>query len=829
MSAVLIRKLSQVRERLQAGDAAGAQRLCQEVLARAPHNPDALCLLGITLLMSARPREAVLPLTQALAVQPRHGAALENLGLAHLMLGEFSNAENALSTAAALPHAPASVFMRLGAAILNQGRHADAIAQLERALKLDADNPDIHLNLGQALAAAGDMAAARRQFETALRMDPAHADSMYNLGVICLGEDAAAQARQWFERVLAQAPQHLDAMVNLGVALQKEQRLDAALACFQRVLGIEPGLAQARNNLANVLVLQGKTEAAREQFLAALRSAPALLEAHEGLAAASFALGRFREALEHLREVLRAEPDHRGAASALAECLFQIGELAEAEAAARHATALDPAAVGPYSVLAEIHSVRGELDLAVATLEAGFERTGADSLLGTLTFALRRLCEWEKWRAAWPRLEAALKRSTVEVSPFSLLCEPTTAVQQLEHARRWCAAQFGAIAPIDNTAVAARRTHPRLRIGYLTSDFYEHAVAYLVAEVLELHDREHFEIFAYSYGPEDGSPIRARLRAACEHFIDIARDPDDIAARRIRDDDLDILVDLKGYTMGARTALLARRLCPIQVNWLGYPGTMGASFIDYLIADAFIIPPAHESAYAERILRLPHCYQPNDRKRAIAPPLSRAEYGLPDTAFVFCCFNQANKITPEVFAVWMRLMQNTPDSALWLLEDNRWATANLQAAAVAHGIAPARLIFAPKLPLAQHLARYRVADLALDTFPYTSHTTASDAVWGDCLLVALCGETFAARVSGSILSACELPELVAYSLADYERLALRIATDKPFRDALRAKLQANKLATPLFDSLAFTRELENLYRDIAGAPPLTHGTADERR
>ena len=254
----------------------------------------------------------------------------------------------------------------------------------------------------------------------------------------------------------------------------------------------------------------------------------------------------------------------------------------------------------------------------------------------------------------------------------------------------------------------------------------------------------------------------------------------------------------------------------MQVSWLGYPGTMGADFIDCLIADPFIVPPGHEGAYSERVLRLPHCYQPNDRQRNVATPLTRAAYNLPETGFVFCCFNQAYKITPEVFACWMRLLLQVPHSVLWLLDDNRWATENLICAAQAHGIAPERLKFAPPLPLAQHLARYRAADLALDTFPCPSHTTASDALWADCLLVGLCGETFAARVSGSILSACNLPELVTYTIDDYERLALRIATDEPYRNSLRAKLESNKLSAPLFDSRAFTRDLENLYRDLVG-------------
>ncbi len=829
MSASLTRKLGQAQERLERGDVAGAQLLCREVLKRAPRNPDALCLLAITCLATGGPREAVPPLEQALTVEPRHGRALENLGLARLMLGEFSAAERALRAAAALAGAPASVWMRLGAAILNQGRAAEAIEQLQRALKLEPQNADIHLNLGQASAQTGDAAAAQRHFETVLRLAPEHADAMFNLGVLCLNQAQLDQARKWFERAIARAPRHADALVNLGIVHEQQQRLGEALTCFRRALEIDPALAPAHNNLAHALALQGKAEEAREQYLASLRLAPDLAAAHEGLAAACVALGRYKEGITHLREVLRARPADGAVMAALADALLEMGELAEAAALAQLAIALDPAAVAPYGMLADVHQLRGELDRAVSVLDAGCRQTGANPvLLGKLVFQLRHLCDWEGWKTAWRQLSAVLESMPECINPFSLLSEPISASQLLAHARGWSAARFGAFARNRPVLDTVRKRRPRLRIGYLSSDFYLHATAYLLAEVLELHDRNRFEIFAYSYGPDDQSPMRARLRAACEHFVDIARDPDDLAARRIREDATDILVDLKGYTMGARPALLARRLSPIQVGWLGYPGTMGAPFIDCLIADSFIIPPEHEQWYAERVLRLPHCYQPNDRQREVAPPLPRAEYGLPDHAFVFCCFNQTYKITPEIFACWMRLLRQAPGSVLWLLESNRWAGANLKTAAQAAGVAPERVIFAPRQPLAQHLARYRAANLALDTFPYTSHTTASDALWAECLLVGLCGETFAARVSGSILTACGLPELVTQTLADYERLAHRIAADRPFRDALRARLKSAKITAPLFDSARFTRDLERLYSDLIAQSRAIRGTADER-
>ncbi|MBI2295002.1 MAG: tetratricopeptide repeat protein, partial [Betaproteobacteria bacterium] len=681
MSASLSRKLKQAHDRLRNGDPAGAEFLCEEVLQRAPRNPDALCLLGLTRLATGRAGDAVPPLQQAVAASPDHGAALEHLGLAYLHLGRFAQAESVLRDAAALRAAPASAFMRLGAAMLHQGRPAEALPVLRRAVTLDPQGTECRLNLGQALARTGDPAGARVEFETVLRIDPGHADALFNLGVICLERGELDGARQWFERVLARSPGYADALVNLGIVLQKQSHLDEAAACLRKALALDPANAAAGNNLARTLALQGRLEAAREQYLAALRAAPGFAPAHEGLASVCLALGRVGEAISHLRATLQAEPDNPDALPALAKALFEVGQLDEAEAAGRRACALDPSAAAAYGSLANIHIVRGELDRAIATLESGYAQTGASNLLGMLAYQLRQACDWTQWQAAWDKMAPEIERSGALGSPFWLLCEPTTAQQQLAYTRRWAEARFNSVTSGSRGAEIARRQHPRLRIGYLSSDLQDHAAAYLIAEVFEKHDRERFEVFAYSHGPDDQGAMRRRLRAACEHFIDIAWEPDDVAAERIRSDALDILVDLKGYTAGDRLTIMARRPCDVQVTWLGYPGTTGAAFIDYLIADAFIIPPEQESAYSERIVRLPHCYQPNDRKRVAAEPLPRADYGIPDRAFVFCCFNQTYKITPDVFAVWMRLLRNVPDSVLWLVESNRWAKRNLVEAA----------------------------------------------------------------------------------------------------------------------------------------------------
>jgi predicted O-linked N-acetylglucosamine transferase (SPINDLY family) len=810
----LERLLQRAEERLRQGDTSGAESLCAQVLRAAPRNPDALYLLGVAQLANGRARDAVPPLRQALDSNPQHGAALEHLGLAHLMLGEFVEAESALNNAAALPGAPASVLMRLGVAVLEQGRPEDSLPALRRALALDPQDVDCHLNLGRALALVGDVAGAREHFQAVLRLSPRNADAAFNLGVIALQRDELADARQWFERVLGESPRSVAAMVNLGIVLQQQSRLDAAAVCLRQALALDPSYAAARNELAHTLALQGRLEESREQYLDALRVASDFPAAHEGLASVCLALGRVGEATEHLRATLRAEPGNGSALSALAGALFEAGQLDEAEAAARRALESNPGAATTHVTLANLHIVRGQLNLAIATLETGYAQTGESVLLGMLTYQLRQACDWTKWRAAWARMVPELERGTALGSPFWLLCEPTTAEQQLVYTKRWAESRFNSVAPASRTAARAAR-RPRLRIGYLSSDFQEHAVGHLIIEALESHDRDRFEVFAYSHGPSAGTPMRQRFHAGCEHFVDISREPDDVAAARVRSDALHILVDLKGYTVGDRLALMARRLCPVQIAWLGYPGTTGAPFIDYLIADSFIIPPDQESAYSERVVRLPHCYQPNDRKRNVGDSLPRADYGLPDDAFVFCCFNQTCKITPEVFAAWMRLLATVPASVLWLLDSNALARQNLIENARACGVAQDRLVFAPSLPNASHLARYRAADLALDTFPYTSHTTLSDALWCGCPAVGLCGETFAARVSGSILSAAALPDLVTYTLGDYEALARRFAADPAALAAVRLRVARARNDSPLFDSAAFTRDLEQIYADLA--------------
>ncbi len=817
MSASLTRKLKQAEERLREGDIPGAELLCRDVLRQAPRNPEAAWLLGMSRLLAGQVAEGAELLERVIGVEPRHGPALENLGVARLMLGQPAEAERLLRRAAALPGAPASVGMRLGLALVQLDRLAEGVEQLKQTLKRDPDNGDIHLNLGQAYARMGDAESARSEFAETLRLAPGHGDAMYNLGVLALEADRLEEAQQWFDRTLAAAPHYVDALVNRALVARRRGEPRASLDDLERALRIDPRSAHVLDHLGQSLLASGQYAAARERFLAALAEAPASLSAREGLVAACHALERYAEAMPHLRALLAAAPDDAYALQALAHGLFQCGELDEASEVATRTLERYPASPHAYGILAQIHIVRGALEAAVDVLEQGYARTNAADLLGLYTHQLRKLCAWDRWQNAWAAMHALLPSSTQLGSPFNLLSEYTTAREQLDYTRRWADARFARVATTAAPAPRARVPGDRTRVGYITSDFYEHPVGYLLAEVMELHDRGRFEIFAYSYGPDDRSATRARYVAAAEHFVDIARTPDDLAFERIKGDELDLLVDLHGYTVGDRLAILARRPCATQLTWLGYPCTTGASFIDYLIADPFVIPPGSETDYAsEQVLRLPHCYQPNDRKRARVPPRTRSDYGLPDDAFVFCCFNQLFKITPDVYACWMRLLRDLPHAVLWLMLDHPAAAANLQRHAETHGVQANRIVFAPRIALVEHLARYGAADLALDTFPYTSHTTASDALWGGCPLIGLYGDTFASRVSGSILRSAGLEDLLTRNLDDYYALARELATSPERMSEVRERVIEAKSRSVQFDTERFTRDLEALYEKLAG-------------
>jgi predicted O-linked N-acetylglucosamine transferase (SPINDLY family) len=578
-------------------------------------------------------------------------------------------------------------------------------------------------------------------------------------------------------------------------------------------------LGQARRKLGD---LEGAATAAEE----ALRADPASRIAVQLRLATRLERHRYADALEDAERVTRYESATHQQWADYGIALYQLGRHQDAVSALLRALACKPDFFEAHVALCNafdrigLHAEAVECLRTALMLMPGW---GA-GIVGCVYHSLFS-CDWSHLDEDLRALTTLLERpEPQDFGPFMFLSFGTDAAGQRrvfsDHARL----NHAQAVPMPQRVPSARAMSGRLRIGYLSNDFHQHATAMLLAQVIELHDRERFDVRLYSYGSTDGSPMRRRLEAASESFVDIAGFSNREAADRIHDDEVDILIDLKGYTLNARTAIMAMRPAPIQVAYLGFPGTMGADFIDYAIVDPVVVPPSMADAFVEKLAWLPDCYQPNDRLREVGTPPGRAACGLPEQGFVFCCFNHTYKIRPAIFDIWCRLLAATPGSVLWLLQSNPQARGNLVREAQARGIDPSRLVFAPVMPSSDNLARLTHADLFLDTLPVNAHTTASDALWSGVPLVTCVGDSFVGRVAASLLHAVGLPELAVADLSAYESLAGAIAADPARLTALKAHLKQARETAPLFDSRLTTRGLEALYlrmaeRWRAGLPP----------
>jgi protein O-GlcNAc transferase len=622
------------------------------------------------------------------------------------------------------------------------------------------------------------------------------------------------QAEQLYRAILKDDREHIGSLHNLGILCFQRGRYDDAVALTREVVRLRPDLAVARNTLGVALRHLGRLEEAEDCCREALRLAPDYAEAHNTLGDVLTALRRWTEAAACCREALRLQPQYAEAYNNLGTALTALGRSEEAELCCREALRLKPGNAAALINLGNALALQKKLSEAAACFghAAALKPDDADALFSWFHIK-QTICDWSGYREDEARVRNGVRAQALQAVPsaaFRLLGCTSTLEEQFAFARR-VAARTAAPEP---AMPASRLPRPdeRVRLGYLSANFHIHPVAHLIAGLFEHHDRRRFEIIGYAFDEDDGSAMRRRLVGAFDRFVDISEMQDRDAARLINADAIDVLIDLHGWTPDCRAKILAYRPAPIQVNYLGYPGTMGADFIDYIIVDRFVVPPDQRSFFSERLVHLPDCYQCNDDKREIAERTpSRSECGLPEHGFVFCCFNNNYKITPVFFDIWMRLLRAVPESVLWLYEANPLVKANLAREAEARGVAPKRLVFAPRLPQAEHLARHRLADLFLDTLPYNAHTTASDALWAGLPMLTCAGNTFAGRVAGSLLRAIGLGELVTTSLEEYEALALRLARDAELLTRQRARLAKNRRTHPLFDTACYTRNLEVAY------------------
>lgn len=633
-----------------------------------------------------------------------------------------------------------------------------------------------------ALHRAGQLAGARRVCRAILEKEPGHADALRLMATLELQRGNLADATSFVARAFGVDARSSAAQAALGDLQRSLGRAGDALASYDRSLAIDASQPAVHNERAIVLAGLGRHAEALAAFDGAIALRP-----------------RFAEALRNRATLLRE----------LARVAYAEGRYDEAIARYGVAIASDPrdadALIGRGSVLALVkRSDEAARDFACA-MAIDPERPG---LAGLLHHAKASLCDWEGRDASKARIIDGARAGKPIAAPLVMLGISDRARDQLDCARAW-SSQAPALPPRWR---GERYAHSRIRIAYLSSDLDEHAVAYLMAGVLEHHDRSRFEVFAISSGPDPEGGMRARLRRALEHFHDVRGRRDDEVAALVRALEIDIVVDLNGYTQGSRTGALAHRPAPVAVSYLGFPGTLGAAFVDYVIADRIVVPEVAHAQLTEHVVRLPDTFQANDDRRVIATRSpSRAEAGLPDGAFVFCAFGNSYKLSPALFDVWMRLLGRVEASVLWLLGGPPALTTNLRAEAARRGIDGRRLVFASRMPYADHLARYRCADLFLDTFPFNGGATVSDALWAGLPVVSVSGEALASRMAASVLHAAGTGELAAASLADYESRALALATDPPRLAATRAALAQQRATCPLFDTARFCRHLESAY------------------
>jgi predicted O-linked N-acetylglucosamine transferase (SPINDLY family) len=627
-----------------------------------------------------------------------------------------------------------------------------------------------------------------------------------------------AEAAAVCERVIGDDPTSIEAWHLLGAARLSLGQDQDALIALDRALGLDPvrpGILSAR---AAALVALGRDDDALGACEAALARDPDNPPVLNAKGVALRRLGRPDKALEAYQEALAISPGFIDALCNLGVALSDLGRFEQALAAhdrAIQAAPHDPRALANRAALLSLLSRPAEaaLDLeAVVARDPRYPRA-----LGDLLHARRQTCDWRDDEALRGLVRAEIEAERPAISPFAAL-----SVFDDPGLHKACAA-LAAPAVGPRPSWPARPPGERLRVAYLSADLHDHATARLMVGLLEAHDRDRFEIIALSYGPELDGPLRDRLNAAFERRIDVRRMSDSAVAALSRSMGVDIAVDLKGYTQDGRPGILAHRAAPAQVSWLGYPGTLAAPYVDYVVADRVVLPPAAERDYAEAVIRLP-LYQPNDVLAEPPKPPTREAAGLPRDAFVFCCLNNPGKITPETFAAWMSILRAAPAGVLWLYASAPGVADHLKAHAAKAGIDPGRLVFASLAPHAQHLARHALADLVLDTWPYGAHTTASDALRMGVPLLTLPGKSFASRVGASLLTALGLPELIAGDAAAYVEIAQRLATDREALAALGTRLADAISTLQLFDPETFARRLEAAFetvhaRRMAGQAP----------
>jgi protein O-GlcNAc transferase len=722
--------------------------------------------------------DSIKHLEKIITLKPNFAEAHNILGVELKAVGQLNESVKSYKKAIDINQNYAEAHNNLGNVLIELEHLDDAVQAYRRALAINPDFPTFHNNLGNALRKNGELNNAVKSYQEALTLNNEYADSHNNLGVAFFDLNQLEDALGSYTKAIKINPDYEDALNNLGVVQKKLSLYDEAIKSYQRALIINPDNFETHNNLANIFSEHGRLEDAVKSFKSSIDINPDFEEAHNNLGIAYLMLGRLDDAFKSNQIALSLNSN------------FAEG----------------------YVFQGRLFSEFDEPEKALKSFEiANVINPKLEFNLGSILNMKMDLCDWGEIENQVLELSSKIINNEKSIRPMLLMALSDDPSLQKRAAETYSLYNFpeNSILP----KLQLYKSHSKIKIGYFSADFKNHPVAALTAGLYELHDRSQFEIHAFSFGPDTKDEMNLRIKAGVDHFHEVSEMSDKDITLLARSFEIDIAIDLGGYTSGSRTGIFAMRAAPIQVNYLGYSGTMGASYIDYLLGDKIIIPECQYKNYSEKIVFLPDSFMVNDNKNSTSSrEFSREDLGLPDDSFVFCCFNAHYKITQTVFSSWMKILSCVDGSVLWLSDGHLSAINNLKIEAEKKGIDGNRLIFAPRLDLREdHLSRIMKADLFLDTLPYNAHATTSDALQKGLPVLTCVGKSFASRVAASLLESVELPELVVKNTDDYELLAIELATKPEKLKLIKDKLALKLANSPLYDTLLFTRNIESAY------------------
>ena len=647
-----------------------------------------------------------------------------------------------------------------------------------------------------------------------LKKEPNNIDILNFLGAIAFQNKNNSEAIHTFNKIIQINSNDFQAFYNRGNALLGLKKFEEALESYNKAIKIKPDYKRAYNNRGAVLKVLKRTKEALENYNQAIKIEPNNADLYNNRGTILLELKKFEEALVNYNQAIKLKPDYAEVYFNLGNVFKELNKTEESIKSYNHAIKIKPNYAEAYNNLGNMLNELNRTEEAVKcykkiiTINPNF-----DFLLGTLIYSKFILCDWTSIAKDLRELNNQVNNDNKLTPPFPTLSFYESPKIQKKASEIWVKEKFASTNILKS--IKKKYSNKKIRIGYYSADFHDHVMSYLLINLFELHDKSTFEIFGFSFGPEKNDKTDQRIFNVFDKFINVNFKSDSEIAKLSRNLNINIAIDLMCFTQHNRFGIFVEKCAPIQINFLGYPGTSGSECIDYILADKTIIPEKFKKYYSEKIIYMPDSYKLDHPTRKVSDKIFiREELGLPKNGFVFCCFNKTYKITPNVFDIWMKILKQVKGSVLWLLEDNMTATSNLKLEANKRGVDAKRIIFAKRMKMSDHLARHKVADLFIDTFPYNAHTTASDGLWVGLPFLTFVGNTFASRVGASMLNAIGLPELITHSENEYKNKAIELATNSILLKKIKKKLERNKLYKPLFDAKLFTKNVESAYKKI---------------